>query len=194
MIATKKVRDMSPEELKAYRHALYVANPAASKKRTYAWRTAHPEQYQEKTRRNNALAVTSGKAKTACKVWRAGHPEYQESMRETNRIRCEEWRKANPDAYRKWYEENYDRVAELIWQYRAREAGADGSFTKEQFRALGEQCLRCGRKDVPMTADHVLPLSKGGSNDISNIQPLCGPCNSSKRDKHIDYRDRYYGA
>ena len=24
-----------------------------------------------------------------------------------------------------------------------------------------------------------------------NVQPLCGPCNSSKRDNHIDYRKEY---
>jgi len=37
-------------------------------------------------------------------------------------------------------------------------------------------------------ADHVLPVSKGGTSYISNIQPLCQPCNSGKKDKHIDYR------
>ncbi|WP_155053930.1 HNH endonuclease [Streptomyces blattellae] len=27
------------------------------------------------------------------------------------------------------------------------------------------------------TADHVLPLSKGGTNHIDNLRPACGPCN-----------------
>jgi len=50
------------------------------------------------------------------------------------------------------------------------------------------RCLCCGRDDVALTVDHVVPLSKGGSNDIANIQPLCKSCNSKKRVSVIDYR------
>ena len=52
----------------------------------------------------------------------------------------------------------------------------------------GNKCLCCGRDDVALTVDHVVPLSKGGSNDIANIQPLCKSCNSKKRVSVIDYR------
>ena len=49
-------------------------------------------------------------------------------------------------------------------------------------------CLCCGKIDVALTMDHVIPLSKGGEHNISNIQPLCGICNSKKNTKAIDYR------
>ena len=61
----------------------------------------------------------------------------------------------------------------------------------EEFEALckgyDNRCLRCGRGDVQLTPDHVVPLSLGGNNLISNIQPLCGSCNSWNI-KVLDYR------
>lgn len=51
----------------------------------------------------------------------------------------------------------------------------------------GDRCVCCGEQK-PLTVDHIVPLSKGGSDGIENIQPLCKPCNSQKSDKTIDYR------
>jgi hypothetical protein len=40
-------------------------------------------------------------------------------------------------------------------------------------------CVRCGASD-DLTLDHVIALSRGGTNDIDNLQTLCRPCNSRK--------------
>jgi len=68
---------------------------------------------------------------------------------------------------------------------------ARASITKEDWTTLlknfGDKCLSCGSKDN-LTKDHVIPLSKGGSMGIENIQPLCRSCNSIKGDKSTDYR------
>ncbi|MEW2305111.1 HNH endonuclease signature motif containing protein [Streptomyces sp. NPDC006655] len=31
-----------------------------------------------------------------------------------------------------------------------------------------------------LTADQIVPLSRGGTNDIENLRPACGPCNFSR--------------
>lgn len=77
--------------------------------------------------------------------------------------------------------------------YRARKMGAAGDhFTQRQFKELcgfyGSRCLCCGRPNIKLTADHVIPLSVGGSDAIENIQPLCIECNVKKGVATIDYR------
>jgi 5-methylcytosine-specific restriction endonuclease McrA len=66
-----------------------------------------------------------------------------------------------------------------------------GSFTEDDWKYLvtlaDGKCLCCGRK-IKLTMDHIVPVIAGGKTDINNIQPLCISCNSSKGDKHIDYR------
>jgi 5-methylcytosine-specific restriction endonuclease McrA len=73
----------------------------------------------------------------------------------------------------------------------ARHAGR-GSFTAQEFRELceryGNKCLACGDTEAVLEADHVVPLTRGGSDSINNIQPLCGSCNRKKFVNVIDYR------
>jgi 5-methylcytosine-specific restriction endonuclease McrA len=107
-----------------------------------------------------------------------------------------EWNEKNPgkktEALKRWRKQNPEKVRVQKTNRRALEFGAEGNFTEAEWLSLVEKyehkCLRCGRDDVKLTHDHVIPLSLGGSNSIDNIQPLCYSCNSSKSAKHIDYR------
>lgn len=46
----------------------------------------------------------------------------------------------------------------------------------------GYKCIFCGRsaRQVQLEVDHIVPFSKGGSNDPSNLQTLCIDCNRGK--------------
>ena len=82
------------------------------------------------------------------------------------------------------------------WQhaYRARKKGAIGMFTSDEWQSLklfyNHMCLCCKQQEpfIKLAADHVIPLARGGSNYISNIQPLCISCNSKKNARAWDFR------
>lgn len=53
---------------------------------------------------------------------------------------------------------------------------------KTMIAEAGGVCSACGGTDR-LAIDHIIPRSRGGNNDRSNLQVLCSPCNSSKRNK-----------
>lgn len=104
--------------------------------------------------------------------------------------------------YGKWRSQNYSQENSPIWKgginhiiaYRARKLKAKGNHTEKEWLKLkahfGWMCLCCKKcePEIKLTEDHIMPLSLGGSNYISNIQPLCQSCNARKHIKIIDYR------
>lgn len=71
---------------------------------------------------------------------------------------------------------------------RGREYGSTSHFTWAEVMRLfvGKFDRCCAYCETPIVGqpdpDHVVPLSRGGSNGITNILPSCRPCNSDKRD------------
>ena len=53
---------------------------------------------------------------------------------------------------------------------------------QEVFQKCGSKCMRCQRLDT-LTIDHIIPTSKGGNNNIENLQVLCQRCNRVKGNK-----------
>ena len=91
------------------------------------------------------------------------------------------------ESHRKYVKNNPDVIAHLKARRYAKEKNAEGSHTLEEWNDLkdscGNVCVFC-RSDKKLTKDHIIPLSKGGSDYIENIQPLCRSCNSKKHN-HI---------
>lgn len=74
--------------------------------------------------------------------------------------------------------------------------GYEKSDWGEMLQFFENKCICCGHQftvgeDRP-TKDHIIPTISGGSDDITNLQPLCRQCNSSKgADHQTDYRRNF---
>jgi hypothetical protein len=165
-------RATKAEQIRCQRRVYYAANAERLRTVARAWRHAHLDhvkKHRNEHRRQNRERIKA--------VRRA----YEERNRERIQTRNREYKRRDPIA---------NRIREH--RRRARKRAAGGHHTAAQWRALcdffGNVCLCCGAAGN-LSIDHVIPISRGGNDDITNVQPLCLPCNQSKRDQEIDYRD-----
>lgn len=150
---------------------------------------------------NKSKYASSG-LQSACKeCCRLSHIKYYKANSAKIYERNAEWRERNADWYledrrqynKKWYKANKERYG---WKFRLknnkrRSAVTQGDVPEWAWLALldlcGHVCVKCGSADR-LTIDHIIPLSKGGAHDISNVQPMCLSCNDKKRVKVWDGR------
>lgn len=90
---------------------------------------------------------------------------------------------------RRWRQNHPEQRAVQRRQYKLKRRGVPGKHTVAELRArYAEQEGRCFwcRESLPKEyhRDHVVPVSKGGTNDIRNIVLACAPCNVRKSDTH----------
>jgi 5-methylcytosine-specific restriction endonuclease McrA len=103
------------------------------------------------------------------------------------------WRVANPEKIReyerRYIENNREKVNAKVQRRSQRKRTAVGSCSQEQWEAridfYGHRCYLCGCDWDALPKgqkhqEHVIPISRGGSNWPANLRPACQPCNSRK--------------
>ena len=100
------------------------------------------------------------------------------------RSKAEGFRDRRREYENAWYHKNKDRALSY-WHKRRAAKVAGGSHSKDEILALhAKQRGRCAACEVSLGRkfhrDHIIPLKRGGSNAIKNIQLLCPTCNSRK--------------
>lgn len=139
------------------------------------------------------------KKQEADKVYRAANRDkrrkqgvdYYQRNQEREVLRKRIYRAANRELMVKRSTDYYRRNPDAAWKRdrdrRAREINAEGSHTMEDVRRqLANQDGRCYYCNIVLQSyhvDHVIPLSRGGSNNPDNIVCACPPCNMKKHNK-----------
>ena len=128
-----------------------------------------------------------------CKNWRKENPEkvkeQQKRKKEKLRLRYKkdrEYRFIQITKSKEWAKKNPKKANFRSNRYKIKRRGAIGSHTLKEWEKLKKAykytCLCCGKSEpkIKLEADHIIPISKNGTNYIWNIQPLCRSCNASK--------------
>lgn len=77
--------------------------------------------------------------------------------------------------------------AEVRRPRRLRLGQSDWSILRAEIFARDDYtCRYCGEHGGKLECDHVIPVSRGGSNDPGNLVTSCFACNRSKRNKTVD--------
>lgn len=121
------------------------------------------------------------------RIWRIANSE---RLREYGRRYYREHRDESISNNREWRRNNPDRARAIRTRSKHLRRAARGHYSQEQLDArwhyYGGRCWLCGA--IADTTDHVIPLSRGGTNWPANLRPACRPCNSGKKDR--DWRSR----
>jgi len=95
---------------------------------------------------------------------------------------------------KEWRNKNKDLISFYVNKRRVFLKNNGGFHTIKDWKNLKLQynltCLDCKKQEpkIKLSIDHIIPISKGGSDNIENIQPLCRSCNSKKGIKILDLR------
>ena len=86
-----------------------------------------------------------------------------------------------------WTKNKRNRVLKRLQLEGATHSFQEWELLRKQYGFTCPCCL-LAEPEIKLSEDHIVPLSKGGTDLIENIQPLCLKCNFKKHTKTIKYK------
>lgn len=142
----------------------------------------HKEECRERSRRY--ARANPEKLRERGRRWR---PANVEKLRELSRRHYDEHKEYYYEKARRWRRANPEKAREIDRHRYLRRRDIEGIFTKEQLQDrvdyYGGLCYICGGPYEHI--DHVIPLSRGGTNWPANLRPMCAEHNLIKGAKSL---------
>lgn len=114
------------------------------------------------------------------------------------KIRRKEINAYNRSYYAKHCDDRRDKIREKNFKRRVMRRLAPGDFVSSDvpkiFKRQSGKCFYCGviLDSKKYDIDHVIPLSRGGTNNIENVVIACTHCNRSKGNKLLNEWTEYF--
>ncbi len=126
-----------------------------------------------------------------CKQCRSEHTK---AHRDVKAQYDRNWRRQNPERSRgyskRWRDDNPEKCRERRRRYKLSKRQSLGDVPTNievlLFTSQKGRCYYCGDKLVEFELEHMVPLSRGGAHDKSNLCLSCVGCNRSKFTKTAD--------
>jgi HNH endonuclease len=141
----------------------------------------------------------------ATRNYRIAHPKRDKEYRDRPEVKAYQrayqprWNATHPEKRleyeRRYIENNREKVNAKVKRRSQRKRAAKGHCSEDQWQDridfYGRRCYLCGCDWDALPKgqkhqEHVIPVSRGGTNWPSNFRPACGKCNSIKHDKMPD--------
>lgn len=152
----RKWRLANPEKVRKHKRDSWERNKDASNEKRRQDRVDNPTKYKAYTKRKYA--------------------KNKNRIKKTNK----QYRQENPEKVSEWHR-----------NYKAKKKGAEGFHTQADIDHLLESqnylCNGCDKNlEQGFHVDHIIPLSRDGTNWSDNLQLLCPACNLSKNKKTME--------
>lgn len=188
----KKYCDAHRQEKSAYDRARYEEKGDEIRAQKKAYREANREIIR--ARKKKYYAANRERILEYLRAWHAANTEYVRKKYRDYYSTNSEKIKAS---VKKWAASNLHKTSLYRYRRRAYILGNGGHFTLKEYNALIEAqagfCAYCGNAADKLTIEHILPVSRGGRHDISNICLACPRCNFTKQAKTLEeWVDRWY--